>query len=146
MKYTLTLTDVADEETRKAILAPLVDYNTSQAGASQGRPLVISMHDASNAIVGGLWGFTGYEWLFTQLLVVPATSRGQGIGTQLLKMAETEATIRGCHGAWLDTFEFQAREFYERNGYTCFGELSNYPSGYSRYFMSKSLPPANSAA
>jgi len=39
---------------------------------------------------------------------------------------------------WLDTFEFQARGFYERLGYTCFGELKNYPTG-SRFFMSKRL-------
>jgi len=32
MQYTLTITDVADEEIRKAIVAPLVEYNSSQAG------------------------------------------------------------------------------------------------------------------
>jgi hypothetical protein len=38
-----------------------------------------------------------------------------------------------------DTFEFQARGFYERLGYKCFGELPNYPHGYSRFFMRKML-------
>jgi hypothetical protein len=37
------------------------------------------------------------------------------------------ALDRGCHRAWLDTFEFQSRGFYERLGYTCFGERSDYP-------------------
>ena len=49
-----------------------------------------------------------------------------------------EALSQGCHSVWLDTFEFQARGFYERLGYTCFGELKNYPAG-SRLFMSKRL-------
>lgn len=146
MEYTLTLTDVADEEVRKAILAPLVEYNTSQVGASQGRPLVVVMRDAANEVAGGLWGVTGYGWLFTQLLVVPAASRGQGIGTRLMDMAEAEARARGCQGAWLDTFEFQARRFYERAGYECFGELPNYPPGFSRYFMKKSLAASDSGA
>jgi len=44
-----------------------------------------------------------------------------------------------CHSAWLDTFEFQARGFYERLGYSCFGELPNYPVGFSRYFLKKTL-------
>lgn len=141
MAYTLTLTDVADENIRKAILAPLVAYNDSQVGPSQGRPLVIQVKDQANATLGGLWGYTGYGWLFTQLLVVPASLRGQGIGTKLLQLAETQAISLGCHSAWLDTFEFQARAFYERLGYTCFGELPNYPVGFSRFFMKKSLAP-----
>jgi GNAT superfamily N-acetyltransferase len=139
MDYTLTLTDVADEEVRKAILAPLVAYNDSQAGPSQGRPLVIQVKDASEAVIGGLWGYTGYEWLFTQLLVVPPNLRGKGVGTRLMQLAESEAMARGCRGAWLDTFEFQARAFYERLGYTCFGELPDYPAGFSRFFMKKQL-------
>jgi hypothetical protein len=53
--------------------------------------------------------------------------------------AETEAVARGCHSAWLDTFAFQARPFYERLGYTCFGELNDYPNGSARYFMKKTL-------
>ena len=139
MEYTLTITDVADEEARKCILAPLVSYNESQAGPSQGRPLVVQVKDKSEVIIGGLWGYTGYGWLFTQLLVVPASLRGQGIGTNLMQLAESESITRGCDAAWLDTFEFQARAFYERIGYVCFGELPNYPVGFSRFFMRKEL-------
>ena len=144
MEYTLSLTDIADEEVRKAIVAPLVEYNSSQAGPSQNRPIVILVRDSENAVVGGLWGHTGYEWLFTQLLVVPTSLRGQGVGTQVMQLAESEAIDRGCHNAWLDTFEFQARGFYERMGYECFGELPSYPRGYSRFFMKKRLLGTNS--
>lgn len=139
MNYTLTVTDAADEETRKAVLAPLVEYNSSQAGPSQNRPLAVLVKDDQGAVIGGLWGHTGYDWLFTQLLVVPAALRGRGVGTEIMQLAEREAAQRGCHGAWLDTFEFQARGFYERLGYECFGELPNYPKGYARFFMKKAL-------
>jgi GNAT superfamily N-acetyltransferase len=77
--------------------------------------------------------------LFVELLFVPDSLRGRGVGTDLMKRAESEALARGCHSAWLDTFEFQARGFYERLGYTCFGELSDYPAGAKRYFMKKAL-------
>jgi hypothetical protein len=56
-----------------------------------------------------------------------------------MSLAEREARSRGCHGAWLDTFEFQARGFYERQGYTCFAQLPDYPPGFSRFFMKKAL-------
>ncbi len=139
MDYTLDLTDDANEDIRKEIVAPLIAYNISKAGPSNGRPLVITVRDSSNAIIGGLWGNTGFQWFFTQLLVVPESLRGHGVGTELMKRAEMEAANRGCHSAWLDTFEFQARGFYERIGYECFAQLPEYPSGFSRYFMKKSL-------
>ncbi len=54
---------------------------------------------------------------------------------------EEEALRRGCCSAWLDTFEFQARGFYERLGYSCFATLPEYPKGHSRYFLQKQLTP-----
>jgi len=146
MNYKLELTDVADEDARKLIVAPLIEYNTSRAGPGNGKPIVITIKDEAEQIVGGLWGYTGYEWLFTQLLVVPEARRGTGVGSSIMAMAEAEAASRGCIGAWLDTFEFQARGFYERIGYECFAELPNYPAGYSRYFMKKVLRRASSEA
>ena len=142
MAFSLRLSDVADEEVRRAIAAPLVRFNESQVGPSGNRPLVVELRDANGTIVGGLWGATAYGWLFTQLLAVPEQSRGQGLGRQLLSLAEAEAIKRGCHAAWLDTFEFQAKAFYERIGYSCFAMLPDYPKGSSRYFMRKELGPA----
>jgi hypothetical protein len=56
-----------------------------------------------------------------------------------MRRAESEAAARGCHSAWLDTFEFQARGFYEELGYCCVAELPDYPAGSARYFMKKTL-------
>ena len=70
------------------------------------------------------------------------TGGGQGIGRKLMSLAEAEASSRGCSAVWLDTFEFQARSFYERLGYTCFGQLENYPKGFARFFMQKALSNA----
>ncbi len=139
MNYIIRLTDQPDDMTRRGVVEPLVAYNLEQTGRSDSRALIVALEDAqTHAVIGGLWGRTGYDWLFIELLVVPAALRGQGIGTDLMRRAEREAVARGCHGVWLDTFEFQARGFYERLGYTCFGELPNYPVG-SRYFMKKTL-------
>jgi len=35
----------------------------------------------------------------------------------------------------LDTYSFQALEFYERLGYAVFGTLDNYPPGQKRIFL-----------
>jgi hypothetical protein len=52
---------------------------------------------------------------------------------------EDEARAFGAKHAYLDTFSFQARPFYEKRGYRVFGTLENYPDAHSRYWMTKSL-------
>lgn len=135
----IRVSDTADEYDRRALVDGLIAYNEQRAGLGDSRPLVVLIRDSNGATVGGLWGRTGYGWLFVEMLFVPERLRGQGLGTQVMELAESEALARGCHGVWLDTFEFQARGFYEQLGYRCFGELEDYPAGFSRYFMTKTL-------
>jgi len=137
--YGIHLTDVADPAVREAIVSPLLTYNEAKTGRNDFRLLILTLTDSNGRVVGGLWGRTVYDWLFIELLVVPESMRGQGIGTELMGLAEREAVARGCRNAWLDTFEFQARPFYERLGYSCFAELADYPPGFSRYFLKKAL-------
>jgi GNAT superfamily N-acetyltransferase len=139
MNYAIRLTDVPEEATRRAVLDPLVAYNRVKTGRDDHRPLILTIEDSDGKVIGGLWGRTAYDWLFVELLFVPESVRGRGVGKDLLSRAEREAVTRGCHSAWLDTFEFQARGFYERLGYTCFGELADYPAGSARYFLKKAL-------
>jgi GNAT superfamily N-acetyltransferase len=138
MPVTIRTTDVPDDAVRAAIVNPLAAYNRARAGRYDVRPVIVTIEE-DGAVVGGLWGRTAYDWLFVELLFVPEGLRRQGLGAALMTAAEDEARSRGCHSAWLDTFEFQARGFYERLGYTCFGELPKFPAGYSRYFMRKAL-------
>jgi len=132
------LTDEAREDLRQAIGVPLRLYNEAQVGPSGYRALVITLTRGGQPL-GGLWGYTSYGWLYVQLLAVDEAARGQGAGRELLLRAEAEAISRGCHGAWLDTHEFQARGFYERLGYEVFGELADYPTGFARFFLRKRL-------
>lgn len=142
--YSLCLSGLADESVRKAIAAPLLRHNQQLAGSSQHQTMAITVLDADQAIIGGLWGATSYGWLYTQMLVVPESLRGQGVGTALMQQAEREALQRGCHHAWVDT-QFGARKFYEGLGYVCFGELPNYPAGFSRVFLQKALSSIENA-
>jgi GNAT superfamily N-acetyltransferase len=124
---------------REIVIGGLVEYNNAMAGPSRAVPLAIGLRDANGAAVGGLIGRTVYDWLFVELLFVPAPLRKNGWGAKLMQLAETEAVARGCVGVWLDTFSFQARGFYERQGYEVFGTLEGMPQGEARYFMRKKL-------
>jgi len=138
MNFAIRAAERDHESVQKTILDSLVAFNDANGGASGYRPVAFAIENDRGAVIGGLSGAIAYGWLFVELLFVPEPLRGRGIGTDLLRRAEAEALARGCHSVWLDTFEFQARGFYERLGYRCFGELKNYPSG-PRYFMSKRL-------
>jgi len=139
MNFTIRTTETIDEAVHSAILDPLVAHNERETGIKDHRPLAVLVSDADNNVIGGLWGRTAWGWLFVELLFVPESLRGRGLGTELMLRAETEALARGCHNAWLDTYDFQAPGFYERLGYSSFGELKDYPAGFSRYFMKKAL-------
>jgi GNAT superfamily N-acetyltransferase len=127
-----------DDALRRAIQAPLAAYNDAIGGASGHRPLALAVLDDSGAVCGGLWGHTAYGWLYTQLLAVPEAARGQGLGRSLMLAAEAQALQRNCTRAWVDTI-FGARGFYERLGYTVFGELADHPAGFTRSFLQKVL-------
>ena len=134
----IEIADSPDEALRRAILAPLVAFNEALAGPSGHLPLALALRDEKGEICGGLWGSTAYGWLYTQMLIVPEEARGQGFGRELMRAAEAEALRRGCTHAWVDT-QFGGRGFYERLGYTVFGELADYPPGFRRTFLRKSL-------
>jgi GNAT superfamily N-acetyltransferase len=151
--HRIHVNEQAGESSRAAIQAPLLQFNQSLVGPSQQHMLCVEVLDGAGGVtggvtggviggvIGGLWGHTSFGWLYTQLLVVPEALRGQGVGRQLLQAAEALALQRGCHGAWLDTFNPQALLFYERVGYRRFGQLDDFPAGGTRYFLKKELAP-----
>ena len=65
--------------------------------------------------------------------------RRLGHGRALLRMAEAEARTRGCSHVMLTTYSFQARGFYEKEGYRVVGEMAGYPPGTTYYWMRKDL-------
>ncbi|WP_199098800.1 GNAT family N-acetyltransferase [Dyella sp. ASV21] len=135
----LHLRDIAKptQADREAIAAPLRSYNESKVPSLDIQSLVIALQDEAGETVGGLWGETALDWLHIDLLAVPEAMRGQDVGSALVFRAEDIARARGCVGAWLDTFAFQARGFYERLGYSVFGEIADHPLGSARYFLRK---------
>lgn len=125
------------QDDRAAIAAPLITYNLAKGPPPDARPLVLLLRDEHGHAAGGLWGKTVYDWLYVELLSVPESMRGKHLGADLMHRAEEIARQRGCVGAWLDTFAFQARAFYEKLGYQTFGELADHPRASARYFLMK---------
>lgn len=128
------------EAERLQILEPLKAYNAAKAGDGLSEKFAFFVRDeTTDAVIGGLHGRVLYRWCFIELLVVPEQARGQRMGSRLMEMAEDFARERNCVGVWLDTFDFQAPEFYRKHGYASFGQLDDYPPGHQRLFFQKRL-------
>ena len=89
--------------------------------------------------LAGLVGRTSLGLFFADLIFVPGSLRGGGLGAKVMQMAEAEAIARGCSQAFLFTIAFQAPEFYKRLGYEEFGRIVSGPPDQARIFFRKKL-------
>ena len=128
---------------RQLIDGMLTRRNVRLTGHDEWYPVAFFVKTDEGEILGGLLGQIWAQWLYIAELAVREPFRGRGYGTKLLSRAEQYALERSCGNAWLSTFSFQARPFYERFGYQLFGTLEDYPKGHSLFFMTKRLADAS---
>jgi GNAT superfamily N-acetyltransferase len=140
VKPEIVVTDSVDGRMIEAISGGLNRFNDEVTGYSDRQSLAaILKNPETGSILGGATGRSSLGLLFLDLFYLPESLRGSGLGTQILKAFEDEGRKRGCRSAVLYTISFQAPKFYERNGWTAFGEIACEPPGTSRIFMTKSL-------
>lgn len=125
------------------IIDKLVEYNLSQVPAKQDvlfDTLDKKITDSNGNIIAGCIAKM-YCWNVTYIdtLWVEEKYRELGLGTRLLKVVENTVKEKGCYLIHLDTFDFQAKEFYEKNGYKVFGVLEDCPINHCRYYLRKKL-------
>jgi GNAT superfamily N-acetyltransferase len=134
--------DAPPPGTFEAIYAALEACSLAEIGPARPRLLVIPIREDNGSVAGGLWGYTLFEWLHVQMLFVPEPLRRLGVGAALMAAAEAEAVARGCRGACVDTFSFQAAPFYQKLGFTLFGKLDDCPPGHDRLYFCKRFDAA----
>jgi GNAT superfamily N-acetyltransferase len=123
----------------KFLLDRLYGYNVERTGRDDGQWLGVFLRDAMDGIVAGLHGWTWGGWLKVNYLWVNLEERRQGRGRHLLLTAEAEARKRGCSHATLNTFSFQAPDFYQKFGYRIVGTIEGLPEGHRQYTLRKDL-------
>jgi GNAT superfamily N-acetyltransferase len=138
-----------DPELRKAVETGLRAYNDSKSpilrgyrerGEDTSVPFDLYAYDDAGELAGGIVADTWGGWLAIDLVWVREDQRRSGLGAEMLQRLEERARDeRQCIGVRLDTWGFQAKPFYEKQGYTVFGVLEDYPPGETEYLLSKRL-------
>jgi GNAT superfamily N-acetyltransferase len=130
-------------EERKLLETKLVAFNKQTVPFEQSEDWISLskvIKDDSGQVIAGINSVL-YCWhvMSVSILYVDVAFRGMGYGKLLLEKTENEARELGGYMAHLDTFDFQAKDFYERLGYEVFGVLENCPRGHNRYYLKKQL-------
>jgi len=141
----IALSATADTETREFIRRQLRAFNDTRSEhhramrSAEPTPLDILIRNEAGEILGGLISSTYWGWLEVNILWVAEGLRRLGHGRTLLRLAEAEARTRNSLHVMLTTYSFQARGFYEKEGYRVVGEMADYPPGATYCWMRKEL-------
>jgi GNAT superfamily N-acetyltransferase len=130
--------DKRDSVMQRAVRKGLIAFNRTTPNYTLGHPLSVSLID-DGEIVGGATGDVRGPTLYVDLLWVADAYRGQDFGTKIMDLMEDEARRRGATQAYLDTYSFQAKPFYEKRGYAVIGKLEGFLEGIDKYWLAKSL-------
>ncbi|OOF01107.1 biphenyl 2,3-dioxygenase [Salinivibrio sp. MA351] len=140
MKYRMDASPSDDDIT--AIRQGLKQSNAPfLAGLPEGT-LAGYAYNENNERIGGIVANTWGQWLLIKYLWVDDAFRHRHVGSHLLDNLEEYAKDIGCKMAFVDTFSFQARPFYEKHGYQCQMTLTDYPVDHALHFMTKVLNEA----
>lgn len=125
------------------IIDNLVNYNLSKVPQIQKKPFIYINRVIKNnegKVIAGI-NSKMYCWncLYIDSLWVDTDFRKMGFGVKLLNEIEKTAEKEGCKLIHLDTFDFQAKDFYIKQGYEIFGVLNDCPNNHRRYYMKKNI-------
>jgi GNAT superfamily N-acetyltransferase len=101
--------------------------------------IAVLAYDEQDRIIGGANGFQWGDAFTIEFLWLEEQWRGQDIGTQIMDAIEHQAAQRKCIQLYLDTYSFQAIDFYQKRGYEVVGKIENFPTPHTHYFLKKDL-------
>lgn len=86
-----------------------------------------------NQIVGGIISRKKMQWLDIDILFINQNFRNHKIGSHLMNRVIEYCKKENLIGLHLYTLDFQARGFYEKQGFKLIAEIKDWPKGITRY-------------
>ncbi|ADO55392.1 GNAT family N-acetyltransferase [Paenibacillus polymyxa] len=120
----------------------LIEFNATHVPVdiqTQYEEINLTLKNGEGQVIGGLLSVLCWNWVEVDILWVDQVHRGKGYGSQLLDEIEQMARDKGCNFIQLNTFSFQAPEFYEKHGYEVVGVIEEAPRGFKHYYYKKNI-------
>lgn len=121
----------------------IIEFNLNQLPFPEHPPwkTLVFTCKQNESLMGGVYGYLVMNnVLKIDVLYVKQEYRHQQLGKQLLEKIEAEAKAQGAYLSQLETYDFQALEFYKKQGYDVYGVLEHCPApGHQRYSLKKTL-------
>lgn len=115
----------------------LVAFNRERSDWNS-RYFTVELRDAEGGLRGGAGARVNLGTVEVSTVWLDDDLRGGGWGRRLIEQVVERGREMQAGRIMLDTYDFQARAFYEALGFSVFGTL-DYPSGNSRFFLARDI-------
>jgi len=139
MKYTINFTNQPSSQELEIICKGLDKHAEKTIGSVSFKPFGFLAHARDGTLIAGCTGVLMYGVLYIKLLWVDEIARGKGLGQELIEKAEFFAKENKCRYITVDTFDWQAKSFYEKMGYKIEHIYDGYDNNSKFYFFRKKL-------
>ncbi|MBA2655071.1 MAG: GNAT family N-acetyltransferase [Gammaproteobacteria bacterium] len=139
MDYTISFTNKPSLEEIDALCNGLEKHAKKIIGRTSFHPFGYLVHDDEERLIAGCTGVIMYGFLHIKLLWVEEGARNKGLGKQLMEKAESYAKESNCQYIILETFDFQAKHFYEKLGYTITLVYEGFENDIQFYYFRKKI-------
>ena len=133
---------ISTEEECEYISDEIMHFNAREVPFTQKETPIFKRYviKDNNQVIAGINAII-YHWgiLFIDEIFVSEAYRHKKFGSYLIRKVEAEAIELGATLSHTDTFDFQAKDFYIKQGYKIFGVLEDCPKDHKRFYLSKVL-------
>ncbi len=114
-------------------------YLPNDGEFESGLRFAVMAQNEQGEYVGGLQASVVWSYCVLELLWLSEETRGQGVGSQLIEQLVVFAKEKQLTQIRTETLDFQAKPFYEKQGFKVYGEIDDSPKGHKTYFLVKVL-------
>jgi len=122
----------------KALIDGLDEHAKEKKGLPAVEPFGFYIKEGEK-VLGGMQGILLYGVMHIQLFWISKELRGKGMGTQLYESAQAFAKEKKCSMIMLETFDFNALDFYKKLGFKIDLERKGFMKNSIFYYLSKSI-------
>lgn len=121
----------------KVIRDGIVDFNDQIIKEKASHFSIYAKYNTQ--IIGGALIWEHCDALYIDVLWCNEKYRKQGVGTKIITMIDGIAKNKELPKIFVDTYEFQAQDFYKKHGFYCIGIIPKYLKDHDRIFMRKDV-------